>query len=217
VKVVIICEGPTEGVSPHNRVRPAPERLASLAELVSKALRGEDVELLPSPTLRVTGGSGPILKNGCELIKRSHVNQQPDVVVMVVDNDRTPGHERLKILRQHRDTFWEERKIPTRIAVGVAIEAFEAWLLADRKALKEALGLSQQPPDEGSPEGLTGRPGSGSHPNEKLNQLIARDSRERGYVECVADIASRTRIDELTRRCPKGFEPFARELRRNLD
>jgi len=207
MKVVLLCEGPTEGRAVKGE--------SALGHIVKKVTGRADMDFLAPPRRRRIRGAGTILKSGRVLIREC--NLYADAVVMLVDNDRRPRRERLGILQRQRDAARSRKDVVVRIALGVAIETFEAWLLADRKALKESLALSEMPPDEGSPEGLNGRPGSGNHPKDKLNPLVAKDTRQRSYVECVADIASRTRIDELTRRCPKGFEPFARELRRNLD
>ncbi|MBM4397859.1 MAG: DUF4276 family protein, partial [Deltaproteobacteria bacterium] len=103
-----------------------------------------------------------------------------DAVVVVVDRDgRGTNGEKLKRLRDGRDLARREG-LTLPAALGVAIETMEAWLLADQRALSEAIGskVRLQP----SPENLCGEKGSDRHPKTRLDRLAAGQDRSAGEV-----------------------------------
>lgn len=133
-------------------------------------------------------------------------------VAVVVDRDRTEGGSRLGQLREGRDLA-EQRDNPLayKTALGVAVETVEAWLLADERALNEALALDPKAPAIPSPEALGGGPRTETHPKNVLRKLIQRSGA--ASKAPYDDIAERARLDVVERRCPIGFAPFAAELR----
>jgi hypothetical protein len=133
-------------------------------------------------------------------------------VAVVVDRDRTEGGKRLAALRGGRAQAEQDgNPLAYKTALGVAIEAVEAWLLADEKALNEVLdphpAVSMLP----DPEGLNGRPGTDTHPKRVFKDIL---SRARTAVPAPYDeVAKHLRIHSLTERCSLGFAPFAEEVR----
>ncbi len=122
-------------------------------------------------------------------------------MALVVDNDRKPPAERLKQL--HKGA--EEAAVPIPVALGVAIEANEAWLLADEKALEKSLDLDKPIQRQQDPERIP-------DPKQHLNQLAER--RVTGLE--LARIAEALDIEQLQKRCSKGFGRFAVEVRQKL-
>jgi hypothetical protein len=137
-------------------------------------------------------------------------------VAVVIDRDRTESGVRLKALRSGR-SLTEEKGEPLayKTALGVAIETVEAWLLADEKALNEA--LSPSPPVQGlpAPEGLDGAPGTANHPKQMFRAFVKRATKD--VAAPYDEVAQRVRIDFLEQRCKEGFAPFAEEVRERCE
>jgi hypothetical protein len=148
-------------------------------------------------------------------IKEAH-REGLDGIAIVVDRDgERRGAERLKLLRQGRDAAAQEVPLPA--VVGVAIETLEAWLLADEPAIGRVLGLEAPPPRGPDPESLDGRPGTDRHPKSRLAGHLALDaSAGRSNQARLEAIAAETDLAELERRCPRGFKPYADEVRDRL-
>lgn len=121
--------------------------------------------------------------------------ERPDLVVVLVDADGERG--RREMLLEHIEG------ISQTAAIGLCIQEFEAWLVADTRALTEAAG---SPCDTvADPEGLAPRAAK-----SRLAELAAtrpglapRDLR--------LSIAARLDLDVLARRCP-AFERFRADL-----
>lgn len=140
-----------------------------------------------------------------------------DAVVAVMDNDREPGHQRLKLLRAGREDARLQDEAPIPCAVGVAVEAIEAWLL-DPVAARDGLGLESAPTQPKSPESLAGRPGEANHPKTVFRGWLAQTPRDRfrAITEAMAAVAESTDVADLEERCPRGFKPFADDVRGQL-
>src|SRR5262249_16829566 len=89
-----------------------------------------------------------------------------DALVLVTDADRR--HERI--------TEFDEAPQRDRVAIpralGIAVEAFDAWILADHQALSQVLGADV--PLQRLPEELTGAKGSARHPKQVCRALMQR-------------------------------------------
>lgn len=118
-----------------------------------------------------------------------------ELIVVLVDNDRESGHKRLKNLfnKCHESTGTYDLTIP-----GVAVEALEAWLLADETALSVVTGrtISCLP----SPESI-------SYPKEVLQRLTQYHSLGIPYHEILRNIVDRLNLDLVLRRS-KSFNRF---------
>ena len=140
-----------------------------------------------------------------------------DAVVTLTDRDGAKNQGRLEAMKSGREVARNEDGNPLPCAIGLAIETIEAWVL-DPKAARDALGLETTPDDPGAPESLGGRRGSPDHPKTVLNRWLAEVPLERfeRITDAMAAIAEEVDPGELSERCPKGFAPFADEVRREL-
>jgi len=130
-------------------------------------------------------------------------------VVVVIDRDRETDAARIDLLRQGRDALSLLAFPPC--AVGTAIEAFDAWMIADGKAIKAAGG----DPTKGhpAPENLDGDEGTGRHPKDVAARVF---SGKTGLATNYAAVAEHLDLALLARACPQGFKPFAAEVRERI-
>jgi hypothetical protein len=119
-----------------------------------------------------------------------------DAVVIVVDRDRKPQDRAGLVVAQSNTSQTIHR------AIGIAVESFDAWMLADEKSLTKIVGnkVSRQP----DPESL-------SDSKERCRQLAEKAGLSMTQL-CHA-VAKAADLAILERRCPKGFAPFATKVR----
>lgn len=125
--------------------------------------------------------------------------------VVVIDRDRNADTERIRPLRQGRDLQGGEGYPPC--AVGAAVETFDAWMIADPKAIMAAQGDAEKA--HGSPESLDGKEGSARHPKDVAASAFGG---KKGLSARYAAVAETVDLELLRKRCPKGFAPFANEV-----
>ncbi|MDZ4780541.1 MAG: DUF4276 family protein [Planctomycetia bacterium] len=120
------------------------------------------------------------------------------LIALIDEDDERQRHNEVE-LAQASDVFSVRR------AFGVAVQAFDAWMLADEKAISKVLGTVI--PKIGSPE---------RHRNPKARFLEVREQSEvrESARELYRQIAKELDVDSLALACPKGFKPFADRLRR---
>jgi len=122
---------------------------------------------------------------------------RPQLIVLLVDRDGQKS--RLDILRQHLADH------PVPHVIAVAIEEFEAWLLADPKAVKTVMGASLQLP--GLPEKLEPR---------QAKELLMDGCSKRGDREHArslrCNLARTCDLDVVAGRC-SAFDSFLDELK----
>src|ERR1700722_11030763 len=146
---------------------------------------------------RVHGSGRGYFKRAMEWMQFAHA-QNYDAIVLVVDqgnftNRRTELNEAQNNLRY-----------PIPRAFCVAILEFDAWMLADEKAITRVMGRTiQRQPD---PEDI-------SDPKAHCLALCHSNSQKTGLGELYAEIATHLDLEVLTNRCPKGFAPFAKRVR----
>jgi len=127
-----------------------------------------------------------------------------DALIYLIDDDE--GEDKRSEQLREAQEFWKldvpASNVPR--AMGVAIKMFDAWMLADEKALSEVLGcaVKRQPDPEtiGQPKKVCGR-------------LLERGTNQMAQREMYAEIALRLDLGILTSRCPKGFKPFSERVR----
>jgi len=131
-----------------------------------------------------------------------------DALIYLIDDDE--GEDKRKEQVREAQEFWKLDVPASHLprAMGVAIKMFDAWMLADEKALSDVLGCAvarqHDPETVGQPKKVCGR-------------LLERGANQMAQREMYAQIASRLDIDILTSRCPKGFKPFAERVRAVFD
>jgi hypothetical protein len=121
-----------------------------------------------------------------------------DALILLIDEDGQ--RER----RQQFDNAQNYQKVNLPRAIGVAIHSFDAWFLADEKALSEVMNcqISPQP----NPETI-------SDPKKRCSDLRNESCCERSLRELYLEIAKIINLDLLYDRCPHGFALFADRVR----
>jgi len=216
MRIAFLTEGATEAafVAGASDEEPWP-RAGALVILVERILgiRGRTEPW--SPTLALGAGAGPILHRGRPLL-RAAARAGAKAAVMLVDAD-TKGNKRLTTLRRNRDAVLAEKPslaIPT--AIGVAVEKFDAWLLADEMCLCRVLGLPNPAEPMGNPEDLKGTRGAADDAKAKLNEYLSKDRfGPRLFLEQVRAIVMEMDLELVARRC-KSFQDFRKEVRRQM-
>jgi Domain of unknown function (DUF4276) len=140
--------------------------------------------------------------------------READAIVVVVDRDGKKNKDKIVELNKGREELRQENKA---CAVGIAIEMIEAWLLADEKALRTALGhraIARLP----DPESLTAHDkADNDHPKGRLARLMTTalggEIPHGDFPGHYAAIARESAISVLEERCPAGFRPFAEQVR----
>lgn len=121
-----------------------------------------------------------------------------DVLILVIDQDGLPERTReINDAQEYGGTSVYR-------ALGVAIRTFDAWMLADEKALTTVLGMAvlRQPGPESTVD-----------PKGVCRELLAKSACSLRQTEMYAAIAEVADIAVLEKRCPKGFAPFAQRVR----
>jgi len=216
MRIAFLSEGTTElGISPgalEEQPRPQSFALKVLVERILDAAGRIEACQLPARA----AGCGPILKEGYARLREA-ARLGARGAVMLVDADGH-GPERLKILREHRERVWSKKdRLFIPVAVGVAIEKFEAWLLADEAALRKTLGSSSPLGPLVSPEELKGRKGGPDDPRARLKAWLEQDRLgPRTYQEQVVAVVEAMDLDTVSRVCPEGFGAFREDVVRQL-
>lgn len=121
-----------------------------------------------------------------------------DALVLVIDEDGYP--ERIVELDQAQSEETATADFPR--CLGIAIHSFDAWMLADEKAISAVLGHVVQA--QGAPE-------ESRHPKEDCAKLLGGRFKQ---AEFYASIAAAVSLEQLETRCPQGFGVFAERLRK---
>lgn len=220
MRILVLGEGTTDlgrcdrdGVPESEGVLPILVRKLLESHAVSpieiRVKRWIDIRLFSKRISRSATGFANKLRAALKLEGR-----QADAIIAVVDRDGTPRNDRIQELSAGRESLREAKKP---VAVGVAIEMIEAWLLADEHGLRVALDsndIQTQP----EPESLSAREeSSANNPKGRLNLLmreaLGNESDAESYGFICAAIAKASSIDVLERRCSDGFAPFAKQVR----
>ena len=121
-----------------------------------------------------------------------------DAIVLVIDED---GYsERVKEIAEAQ----QYAAVEFRRAFGVAIRTFDAWMLADEHALTLVLGR----PADRQPE-----PEKLKDPKRVCAELRDASEVNLAQSEMYAQIAEFVEFFVLEERCPRGFAPFAANVR----
>ena len=189
-----------------------PEGLFALPRLVHRLL-GDPRDVAYTcqrfPTIPPVHGRGAKYTRKAQSAIRQAAQQRYHAITIVIDRDRKRDAKTIVPLRQGRDAL-EHTAFPP-CAVGMAVEAFDAWMIADGKAIKAAGG----DPTRGhpAPENLDGNEGTGGHPKDVAAQVF---SGKGGLAANYAAVAEHADLALLARACPQGFEPFAEEIRERI-
>ncbi|MEM7807468.1 MAG: hypothetical protein AAF561_05105 [Planctomycetota bacterium] len=175
----------------------------ALARLVRRCLDRQDVsfeerDVRDAKARRHPGRGNPFKRKIIGWIAIA-ASEGFDALVFVIDRDGDPRRQKQGDAAQADTT----RLLPR--AVGIAVEAFDAWALADETALSRVLEhtVSRQPDPEKQRE-----------PKQTCTELLDQSSVTLSRSEFYAAVAEATRLDRLEQRCPEGFGVFAERVRK---
>ncbi|MBN2497486.1 MAG: DUF4276 family protein [Deltaproteobacteria bacterium] len=191
MKIRVVGEG-TRDVSTPGKHRGA------LCVLVERALGVPEWVVLEGRTLPRLHGRGGITEKAKLAVTAA---AGYDGIVVVVDNDGAPPSERIQALRKGA----QAAKSATPCALGLAIQEFEAWMIADEKALQSGLRLERPVKRQKKPEEIR-------DPKKVLNEIAGR----RVTGEELARVSREIDMESLRKRCPKGYGRFEEELKERI-
>lgn len=120
-----------------------------------------------------------------------------DALVLVIDEDgESQRVQELDQAQQYRGTELAR-------AFGLAIRTFDAWMLADERALSQVLDFPVT--RQALPETLKA-------PKEVCSDLLASSTCDCTQSELYASVAERLDLALLRERCPRGFGVLATRL-----
>lgn len=190
----------------------SPEELPALPELVHRLL-GTPQHLaytcLKFKDVRAVHGRGHKFAKKVVRAIRQAKRELFEAAAIVIDRDRKPDAERIQALRQGRDKMLHTGYPPC--AVGAAVEAFDAWMIVDPKAVGAAGGDAAHCHVE--PEKLRGKEGSRRHPKDIAADIFGS---KKGLGKRYARVARHVDLPLLEKSCPRGFAPFADEVRERI-
>jgi hypothetical protein len=126
-----------------------------------------------------------------------------DAVVVVVDRDGPKNADRLSHMKQGRNEFGDSR-FPC--ALGVAVESFDAWMIADPHGIAAA---------HGDAEKAHARPEETRQPKDAADTIFGTSGGS-GLGPKYTIVAQNADLANLAQACPKGFAPFAEEVRQRI-
>lgn len=208
MRILLLAEGihefANEGAPGLTATVPQEPRFGALRVLVERVIgkgiefeckRVSDRDAIPARRFTVKGDSRKLVQR-LEGWLRVAKKQNFDAVVAVIDRDDDPDRIRQVDAAQISE-------LPTKRAFGVAIRSFDAWMLADEVALSQALGQTVQPQPDPEVE---------SNPKREVERLHKENSCTKWMRDVYAEVMAVVRVDQLDKRCPKGFAPFHRRL-----
>lgn len=194
-KLSILCDGPRDR-----------RAVAKLVEgLIGHSFAPIDTRLprLNTPQTRIEGGRGRGYARKITYAIRKARSEKLDGLIVALDADKDRHHERLKQAKRARDAD-RQKWPPFPAAIGESRPHFEAWLLDDQKALREALAL---------PKDATIPAPAQCVPKEEIDRLWkTSDCAALPFCEIAAEIAVRLRLERCAQRGRTGLQAFADEL-----
>ncbi len=128
-------------------------------------------------------------------------------VIILWDRDGDTRSDRLAQMKVGRDEMANDTdtEYPA-CAVGVAVESFDAWMIADGNALgrAEGNGAISHP----TPENL-----SAAEAKERAQEIFGDED---GLRRCYATVAEHVNMKTLANCCPAGFAPFKQEIEQRI-
>lgn len=175
--------------------------LAHVTEVPPNAVRFQE----PKRTGRAKVAQGSKLLKPQVLRPLMQWTEPPDLAVLVVDRDGEANRNRKQNLQA---TLRGLSPRPTRV-VAVAVEEFEAWLIADISTVQGTLGASVDGP--GSPEDL--EPGEAKR---LLKQWSDDAPTDLDVQPLHRTIAKQLNLDRVRSRCD-AFEEFLADLSQSIE
>ncbi|MFM9960898.1 MAG: DUF4276 family protein [Planctomycetaceae bacterium] len=204
MKVLIVSEGRSEHLSATGTHPRTEEGVAGALRRLVCRINEHSTEWeitedkLSSQNVRAHHGKGKGYEKRCVRWMLEAEKRGFDAIVLLMDRDRIDA-------RIPEVDAAQASTLPSiQRALGVAVESFEAWMLADQVALSKVFGSPvQRQPD----------PESTANPKEAFRRLLQVAQFERSNSEHFAEICAIMNLAELKSRCPRGFAPFAERVR----
>ena len=160
-----------------------------------------DLRKISEPAFRSTHGKGPgFVKKAVRCLHRAR-EWGYDALIVLIDEDGD--------IDRHRQFSQAQEHIlePLPRAFGVAVRTYDAWFLADEKALSAVMGdtIGRQP----DPEDI-------ADPKQRLKGLLRDRDQSTALTDLYEEIAKIASIEVIEQRCPKGFGVFAARIRRHI-
>lgn len=137
--------------------------------------------------------------------------------IAVVDQDRDSS--RIEDLRAGQARIQNDASEHA-VAVGMAIESIEAWTLGDPQAVASVLNVAVaeivKHYSEARVESYFEQSGKIEHQPKQILERVTSVGHRRPDDEFRAEVAQKTDLTTLERNCPKGFAPFAADVRKNF-
>ncbi len=204
MKVLIVSEGRSEHLSAASTHSRAEEEVAGglrrLVCRINEHSTGWEIteDKLSSQNVRAHHGKGKGYEKRCVRWMLEAEKRGFDAIVLLMDRDRIDARI------PEVDAAQASTLASIQRALGVAVESFEAWMLADQVALSKVFGSTVQRLSE---------PESTANPKAAFRRLFQATQREGSISEHYAEICSVVDLVELKNRCPRGFAPFAERVR----
>jgi len=216
MRIAFLIEGATEAkIQPGaGESEPFPRRTA-IQTLVARIL-GLPVEALNPWFPRLRGaGAGRILLKGALILEDAQGLAGCYGAVVLVDADGEAANRRQRLEKILGDLEQKNAPIVYRTAVGLAIEKFEAWLLADEPRLCEVLGIPNPAEPLPPPEKL---PHRGERDPKRILRSRVKQAGEglASFSELARRIVEQMDLDVVAERCPEGFGAFRDQVRQKL-
>jgi hypothetical protein len=201
MRVLIVSEGENElGKANH---------AGALEALVSRLREDYEEELLfDSITVRHPDlgkvqekGVGGMCKKALACLRFAE-RRGFEAVVFVIDQDEDKFKYRRSEVAAAQDS---SMFAGIRRAMGVAVLAFDAWMLADEVALASVFG---------GPVSAQSNPERIGDAKEHFERLKDESGCAKGRSDAYAEVAKLTRIKILEKRCEDGFGVFAERVRK---
>ena len=184
------------------------DKLPALPRLIHRLLsepRNVSYTCQAFKTVRAIHGRGRKFAKKTTVAVRRAKQEGFAAIAIVIDRDRRPDRERIGALQEGRTAVDGPSYPPC--ALGVAVETFDAWMIADGTAVGAAGGDSTR--SHPSPEEMDGKEGTDRHPKDRAVSLFGAGNLGDSY----ASAASNVDLELLARHCSRGFKPFADEVR----
>jgi len=194
LRISVVGEGPRD----YGKGQDEKGALVLIVERILDCPAGVDFVGRPLPTMHNKRGG---IERRVKLALVAAAERADDGIAIVVDNDRSPPSERINSMR--RGAASAASAVPC--ALGLAKEAFEAWMIADEKTLGLVLKLPGPARTQRSPETIP-------DPKQRLNEIAGR--RVTGCK--LAKVAEEVDLDRLAKRCKRGFGRFKQAVIQNL-
>ncbi len=188
MRVLVVSEGKHEQAG----------ALENLLKKLGGAGAEFDLDRVSNPSIHAIHGLGRgYFKRALRWLREAE-KRGADALILLIDQDGQG--ERTRQIEDGQNSVLSQ--LPR--AMGVAIRTFDAWMLADERALTEVLGCVV--PRQPGPETIR-------DPKSICAGLLANGQNQMAQREMYAEIARRVDIDILSARCPTGFRPFAGYVR----